>query len=282
MSTHPAAATRPVIAIAEHLQTDCLVNAWVTPDRIGVLQLNAPDKLNALTVEMGEDFERAVRCLREQEDIVAVVLTGAGRAFSAGGDLAFLLARAADRPEHNSREMLKFYSRFLTLRTLEVPVIAAVHGPAIGAGMCLALAADMRVVGADAKLGVTFVGLGLHPGMGATHFLPKICGPERAARWLCTGRVISGEEAERWGIASEVAPRDEVLATAKTLALEIGNASPVAVRGVIATLRRADDADLYRALAREADAQAHSYATEDLQEGIAALREKRAPKFSGR
>lgn len=266
---------------AQQLQSDAPVNAWVTSAHVAVLELNAPDKLNALTVEMGEAFSAAVDKVAAQKDVRAVVLTGAGRAFSAGGDLSFLLARANDRPDNNADEMRAFYARFLSMRKLSAPIIAAVNGHAIGAGMCLALAADMRVVAEEAKLGVTFVGLGLHPGMGATHFLPKIVGPERAARWLCSGAVFPGAEASKWGIASDVVPAVDVRQTAEALALTIAKQSPVAVRSVTGTLRRADDADLARALAREADAQAQSYATADLREGIAALQEKRAPDFSG-
>ena len=109
----------------------------------------------------------------------AAILTGAGRAFSAGGDLDWLMARHRDTPENNVAVMTEFYKRFLVLRRLPVPVIAAINGPAIGAGLCLAVGgADLRVASTGAKLGVTFTKLGLHPGMAATFFLPQLVGPQ--------------------------------------------------------------------------------------------------------
>lgn len=118
-----------------------------------------------------------------------MVLTGEGRAFSAGGDLAWLRERASSDPRDNVDTMLAFYDRFLCLRSLPVPIIAAINGPAVGAGLCLTLACDLRVAARSAKLGFTFVHLGLHPGMGCTHFLPKIAGPQTAARLLLSGAL---------------------------------------------------------------------------------------------
>lgn len=113
---------------------------------------------------MGEQFQDIVKKITVDADkIAAVVLTGEGRAFSAGGDLAFLEQRHYDSPSRNSAIMRNFYQRFLSLRSLPVPIIAAINGPAIGAGLCVALGCDLRIAASDAKLGVTFVGLGLHP-----------------------------------------------------------------------------------------------------------------------
>ena len=107
------------------------------------------------------------------------MLPGAGKAFSAGGDLEWLLARHRDTPDNNIRIMQEFYKKFLVLRSLPVPVIAAINGPAVGAGLCLAMGgADIRVASNNARMGVTFTKLGLHPGMAATHFLPTIVGPQ--------------------------------------------------------------------------------------------------------
>lgn len=110
-------------------------------------------------------------------------LQGAGKAFSAGGDLDWLLARHRDTPENNIRIMQEFYQKFLVLRSLPMPVIAAINGPAVGAGLCMALGgADIRVASKSARMGVTFTKLGLHPGMAATHFLPNIVGPQVTSR----------------------------------------------------------------------------------------------------
>jgi enoyl-CoA hydratase len=245
------------------------------------IYLNAPEKLNALTEELGEAFATTIAALRQEPDLKAIVLTGAGKAFSAGGDLAFLLDRTTDAPHENSLRMRLFYERFLSLRSLPVPVIAAVQGAAVGAGLCLALACDMRVVASEARLGATFVGLGLHPGMGGTHTLPRVAGNETAAYLLLTGALISGAEAVARGLAFEHVPADRVLDRAIEVARQIALQAPLAVRQTLRTLRAREDEGLERALAREADAQALSYATSDLREGIAALREKRAPVFTG-
>lgn len=154
---------------------------------VATLTFNRPDALNAMTIPMGELFEDLVFQLGKREDVHAVVLTGSGRAFSAGGDLEYLLERPNVKPFVNTTMMKRFYDRFLSIRTLPVPIIAALNGPAIGAGLCIALACDIRVASTDAKLGLTFASLGLHPGMGASFFLPTIVNPDIATRMLVTG-----------------------------------------------------------------------------------------------
>eukprot|EP00953_Heterococcus_sp_UTEX-ZZ885_P037858 19435-Heterococcus_DN1.PRE.1 len=187
-------------------------------DGVASLVLNNPAKLNALTVEMGTDFTAAISelaaaceksfalsnvlallmsiiCTRQcfiHGQVRAVVLSGAGKAFSAGGDTAWLMRRHDDAPETNSRIMMKFYKSYLCLRTLPVPLIAAINGPAIGAGLCLAMACDIRITSLSAKLGLTFVTLGIHPGMASSHFLPQLIGPQAAKKMLLTGETITG------------------------------------------------------------------------------------------
>ena len=135
--------------------------------------------MNALTEPMGDALTAVVTRLQSDPGVRCAVLTGAGRAFSAGGDLDWLMQRHRDTPENNISVMTKFYKRFLVMRQIPVPVIAAINGPAIGAGLCLAVGgADVRVASSGAKLGVTFTKLGLHPGMAATHFLPQLVGPQ--------------------------------------------------------------------------------------------------------
>ncbi len=253
-----------------------------TGGTLAVITLNDPDRRNALTVAMGEEFEASVAALGALGDLRAVVLTGASPAFSAGGDLDFLLARAEDRPDNNAREMRAFYRRFLSMRDLGVPLVAAVNGHAIGAGLCIALACDVRVVAKDAKLGVTFVGLGLHPGMGATAFLPAIAGPEVAAHLLLTGAIVSGEEAVKLGFALRALEAGSVLESAVALATEMAAQGPLAVQATLRTLRLRVDERLEAALSREADAQARCYATDDLRAGVEAMKARTKPVFAGR
>ena len=207
----------------------------------------------------------------------------AGRAFSAGGDLNFLMDRHADAPTNNAGIMRDFYSRFLSLRSLEVPVIAAINGPAIGAGMAVACACDLRVAAPDAKMGITFVGLGLPPGMGSTHWLPSTVGPQRANELILTGEVIDGVEAEKRGLVLRAV--DDPVADAMTMAAKIAKQAPLAVRASVRAMRLAQDqfgGGLEAALRREADSQAAVYGADDLREGVEALKERRKPTFKGK
>eukprot|EP01094_Clydonella_sp_ATCC50884_P028137 TRINITY_DN8352_c0_g1_i1.p1 TRINITY_DN8352_c0_g1~~TRINITY_DN8352_c0_g1_i1.p1 ORF type:complete len:177 (+),score=46.38 TRINITY_DN8352_c0_g1_i1:512-1042(+) len=175
--------------------------------------------------------------------------------------------------------MLKFYSRFLSIRSLAVPTIAAINGHAVGAGLCLALASDIRIVSTSAKLGLNFTKLGLHPGLAATHFLAKAVGSQQAYKLMLTGSLVSGSQAHALGMAAECVETDEVVPAALRMAREIALNSPVAVRLLTQTMRSKDDDGLHAALMREADAQAHSYSSADYKEGLAAVMEKRDPHF---
>jgi enoyl-CoA hydratase/carnithine racemase len=187
-----------------------------------------------MTEAMGQALTAAVETLAEDDSVRAVVLTGAGRAFSAGGDLDLLerMARGgnASRGGETRRShevfMGRFYRLFLRVRALPQPTIAAVNGPAIGAGCCAALACDMRIAAREAKLGLNFNRLGLHPGMAASWTLPRIVGPALAAELLYTGRILDGVEAERIGLVNRAVPRE----TCATKPSRSRTASPSAPR----------------------------------------------------
>ena len=237
--------------------------------------------MNALTEELGEALKSRVGELKTESKVRVAVLTGAGKAFSAGGDLEWLLARHRDSPQNNVAVMKEFYRKFLVMRDLEVPVIAAINGPAIGAGLCLAVGgADIRVASQKARMGVTFTRLGLHPGMAATHFLPQLVGPQVAAELLLTGRLVDSSEAERLGLVARVA--EDAMTPAREIAGQICEAGPVSVRTLTKTLRARQNSGLEETFSTEAEAQAVCYPTEDLAEGVIALQQKRNPKFVGR
>lgn len=253
------------------------------PDGIALLTLDDPDRRNAMTTAMGDALVERCTELRDDRALRAVVLTGTPPAFSAGGDLEMLedlARRTRDEGFDATDTMLAFYRRFLVVRDLPVPVIAAINGHAVGAGLCLALAADLRVVADDAKVGLNFARLGLHPGMGGSWFLRRILGDQRAAAWLYTGELVLGREAAAQGLALTSVPADEVVPTALRLAERIAAASPVVVRQLRATLDAGTD-DLDAALDREARCQAINYGTDDLAEGLAAARDRREPRFRG-
>jgi enoyl-CoA hydratase len=255
-----------------------------TADGVAVLTLDDPERRNAMTEAMGDALTAVCAELADDDEVRAVVLTGTPPAFSAGGDLGMLEElgrRARDEGFDATDHMRAFYRRFLAVRALPQPVVAAINGHAVGAGLCVALACDLRLVASEAKVGLNFARLGLHPGMGGSWLLPRTLGDQRARLWLYTGRLFSGDEAADAGLALEALPAADVLPAARTLAAEIASASPVVVRQLKATL--ADlPGDLDTALDREAAAQAINYATGDLVEGLAAGRERRSPTFPGR
>jgi enoyl-CoA hydratase len=253
------------------------------------LHFNDPDRLNAMTREMGEAFRDRVGVLAQDATLRAVVLTGEGRAFSAGGDLDMLKLQAdrgAADPGAAWRgirdDMSTFYRLFLSVRDLPCPTIAAINGHAVGAGFCVALGCDFRYVAAEAKLGLNFTRIGVHPGMAATWNLPRLVGPALAAELLYTSRMIDGEEAGRIGLANRVLTRAEVLEAAQATASEIAGNAPLAVRAVKQALSRTETASIEDQLQFEATEQAKNFESADSHEGIAAVREKRAPSFSGR
>ena len=254
-------------------------------DGVVLLTLDDPPRMNAMTADMGDALSSRCDELREDTSIRVVVITGAPPAFSAGGDLGMLedLARRTRESGFDATDTMRsFYRRFLTIRDLPVPVIAAINGHAIGAGLCVALACDLRILSSEAKVGLNFSQLGLHPGMAGTWLLPRIVGQQRAAELLYTGRIVTGEVAAGYGMALEHVTNEEVLPRALGLAAEVAAASPVAVRQLRETLRHTETDDIERTLEREAAAQALSYGSRDLQEGLDAARSRRRPIFPGR
>lgn len=235
---------------------------------VPLLTLADPERLNAMGPEMARDFSAAVASLREPR---AVVITGEGRAFSAGGNLAMLEEKRKFSLEKNRRLMLEFYRSFLDVLKLEVPVIAAVNGLAVGAGFCLACACDLRVADPGARFSAPFLKLGLFPGMGCTHFFPRVLGP-RAQDVLLSGRMLGAAEALEWGAVTRVSEPGGVLEAARSLASEVLDGAPLASRELLLALRGAPEA-LQAALQREAEGQARSYARPEFAEGLARARQ---------
>ena len=251
-------------------------------DGVALLVLDNPDQRNAMSDAMTEAWSAAVADLAEDPTVRAVVVTGEGSAFCSGGDTSWIASEPDATVDDLRRRMLPFYRAWLGIRSLEVPTIAAVNGAAIGAGLCLALACDIRYAATSARLGVPFVKLGMHPGMAATWSLPEVVGAAAARDLLLTGRLVGADEALRLGLVSRVIDHatflDEVLAVAAAVAAT----APIATRLTKLALADGGHATYDAALQWEALAQPVTLATEDLQEGIRAAREKRAPAFRGR
>lgn len=251
-------------------------------DGIVVLTLNDPARRNAMSDSMTDAWREIIAELRDDADLRCVVVTGAGNAFSSGGDLGWIAGRNAIEVPELRDHMLAYYRTWLSIRSLEVPTVAAVGGAAVGAGLCLALACDLRYAAEDAKLIAPFTRLGLHPGMGATYLLPDVAGVPLAREMLLTGRVVLGAEAERYGLVNRALPRTEVLDEALRVAAEIAQRAPVATRLTKVALADGGPRSLEDALRWESLAQPVTMASPDLAEGVAAQRERRAPKFTGR
>lgn len=246
---------------------------------IAKVTLNDPDSLNAMSEGMADQFRAVVSTIRSAAARPrAIIVTGAGRAFSAGGDLAMLKKKTTLTKDENRDRMLWFYDSFLGILDLEIPLIAAINGHAIGAGLCVASACDIRIVSTGAKLGFTFVKLGLHPGMGATFVLPQVLGNAAARELLLTGRVIEADEGLRLGLVSKVVQPEALLGEAQKIAEEISANGPLCVQQLLRSVR-APSLTLKEALQREASAQADNYAGAEFLEGVQATMEKRKPNF---
>jgi enoyl-CoA hydratase len=251
-------------------------------DGVVVLTLALPDRRNAMTGELTSAFADAVAALKPDRTVRCVVVTGEGSAFCAGGDLSWI-GESPDMSVDAIRDrMLPFYRTWLSIRDLDVPSIAAINGHAVGAGLCLAIACDMRFAARGAKMSAPFTQLGMHAGMAATWLLPEVVGIAAARDLLFTGRAVEGDEAVRLGLVNGVYDADGLMDAVLAVASRIAGAAPIATRLTKAGLRAGGHASMEAALQYEALAQPVTFATEDLSEGLAATREKRPPSFKGK
>jgi enoyl-CoA hydratase/carnithine racemase len=262
--------------------TESPLNVTRRDDGVVILTLSLPQRRNAMTAELTSAWSSTIADLRDDRSVRAVVVTGEGTAFCAGGDLSWI-GESPDLTVDSIRDrMLPFYRTWLSIRDLEAPSIAAVNGHAIGAGLCLALACDLRYAARGAKLSAPFTQLGMHAGMAATWLLPEAVGVTRARELLLTGRALDADEAERIGLVNGVYDADALLDETLKVASRIAGAAPIATRLTKAGLRTGGHASMEDALQYEALAQPVTFATDDLREGLAATREKRKPEFRGR
>lgn len=268
-----ASATAPAPA---HLRVDR------TEDGVVVLTLDNPAQRNAMSDEMTASWVAAIDELVGDASVRAVVVTGEGTAFCSGGNTSWIASEPDASVDYLRTRMIAFYRAWLSIRRLEVPTIAAVNGHAIGAGLCLALACDIRYAADTAKLGVPFVKLGMHAGMAATYLLPNVVGPAHARDLLLTGRIVDADEALGLGLVSRVLPADGFLDDVLETARGIATTAPIPSKLTTVALRDGGHADFEAAVQWEALAQPITLATADLQEGIRAAQEKRAPRFAGR
>jgi enoyl-CoA hydratase/carnithine racemase len=246
---------------------------------VGVITLDRPDNRNSMTPELLDAFTAASAAARRDSSIRCLVVTGTGACFSAGADFKSTLQRdTGEAPHERSYAM---YVPFLSLLEIEVPVIGALNGHAVGGGFGLALVCDLRIGALEAKYGANFVKLGLAPGMAISYVLPRLAGLARANELLLTGRLVDGREAEAIGILNKAVAAADVMREAMELARAIAGNAPLAVRHTKAAIRRGLALTVREAAREEAVAQAETLATQDSAEGIAALLAKRPPIFTG-
>jgi len=258
---------------------------YETKDHIATLTLNRPENRNSMTEDVLEGLRAGVTRAREDSELRCLIVTGRGKSFCAGADFKSQIQRGESdqgrRLMPNERSFA-MYSPFLSLLDVEVPVIGALNGHAIGGGFGLALVCDIRIANRDARYGANFTKLGLHPGMATTYFMPRLVGVPKAAELLFTGRLFSGEEAAQMGLANHAVAEDQVLPKALELAREIASCAPIAVRWTKRSLYQNVSWDPVPAAYAEAQAQSRTLETDDSKEGVKALLEKRAPVFRGR
>ena len=247
--------------------------------RVAHLELVNPP-LNLVTRELTEQLRDRLATLAAADDVRAVVVSGRGeRAFSAGSDVkAFESHRGAAGREHFSREE----EVFSELAALPMPTIAAIEGSALGGGLELALACDIRVASERASLGLPEVRLAVTPGAGGTQRLPRVVGVARAKELALTGRIIDAREAERIGLVSRVVPAGQARAAADEIAAEIAERGPLAVREVKRLIDQSVDLDLDAGIAAEIGASERVFNSDDMLEGARAFFGKRAPQYEGR
>lgn len=248
---------------------------------VALLVLDDPAMRNAMSEEMTASWVAAVDHLAADPTVRVVVVTGEGSAFCSGGNTSWIAAEPDASPVELREKMLPFYRAWLSVRRLEVPTIAAINGHAIGAGLAMALACDIRYAARGARMGVPFLKRGMHPGMATTYLLPDVVGPAAARDLLLTGRLVDADEALALGMVSRVLAPESFRADVLETAAGVAATAPVASRLTKTALARGH-ASLEACLDWEALAQPVTLATADLQEGIRAAQEKRAPRFTGR
>jgi len=250
---------------------------------IAVLTLNRPDKMNAISAEMRENLPLALKEVQEDDNLRVLIITGAGRGFCSGADVAVQAARAAGQQVETSRKSILQLVGYLILgfEKINKPIIAAINGIAAGVGLTITLACDVRIASTNARFSAIWVKRGLIADGGATFLLPLVVGMEKALELTFTGDIIDAQEAERIRLVSRVVPQEELMTRAKELAQKIASGPPISVELVKRVMWEKIRNQLREQLLFESYAQNLCRTTQDQKEAVKAFMEKREPQFKG-
>ncbi len=247
----------------------------------GWIRISRPERLNAFSGDMRNRIEDGLRQLDDNDDVRCVIVTGVGRAFSTGGDIGVMSQLIEQQDIAAFEALVRTGARVVAvIDEMKKPVVAAVNGPAAGAGACLALACDLRIASETASIGFAFLRVGLHPDWGGSFFLPRLVGLAVASEAVYTGGMIYAERAERLGLFNRVVPAAELETAARGVAGQIAAGPAAIIADAKRSLRRAMHAPLADILEMEVEAQLRAFRSPDFREGIGAFLEKRAPRFN--
>jgi enoyl-CoA hydratase/carnithine racemase len=251
-------------------------------DSIGLIRLDRPGKMGAFTWQMIERWAEALEAAQRDDSVRVVVLAGTGESFCTGVDLEEL-ARIGDDPIDRKRMLTdRVYKVIKGVQNLEKPLICAVNGLAVGAGMDMALMCDIRIAGESARFSEGYIRIGLVPGDGGGYFLPRLVGTARALELLWTGDFVSADEACRIGLVSRVVPDDELMEHTLAFARRIAGMSPIPVSMIKRVVYQSLDVDLQTSLDLVSSHMAVVQSTDDYAEAMSAFKERRTPTFRGR
>jgi len=249
-------------------------------EKIGYITLNRPERLNSFDIKLGEELYSVLKEIKNDKQIIAVVIKGTGKGFCGGGDVKEM-HQAENKPKFLRQLTKAIHKCVIEIRTMEKPVIAAVNGSAFGAGLSLALACDIIISVKEAKFCSAFIGIGLAPGCG-TQFFTKTVGYQKACEYILTSKTFSAEEAKNLGFVNIVVESDKLDDTVEEFINRFRNLPPIAVGKAKMLINKSLDNNMLSHLELESITASESASTEDFREGVTAFVEKRKPLFKGR
>lgn len=243
-----------------------------------IVYFHNPETRNSFSIELSLEFEEFLDQYQSKTEYPrALVLSGKGAAFSAGGDFKLIKALAHGEIQNPEEELYKFYGRFLRVRELPFPVLGAINGHAVGAGLCLALACDLRIFSLESRYSFNFTKIGIHPGMGATYLILELVGTSLATQLLFLSEYFTGKSAWERGLCHYAVPTESVFKRTMEICLSIAENSPIALRYLKKSIYNNDALKL--ALKKEAEFQVKCFQSRDILESISAIEQKRKPRY---